>query len=412
MSKEANCFSKKDASLTIEQAKERCFQAINQTLVAEKVTTRLGLNRVLSEDIIAPINVPNFNNSAMDGYALRTVDIKNNTFTVIATAYAGKPIDKILAKNECIQVMTGALIPENADKVVPQEYVKRQGNQITIEGYEGGDNIRLVGEDLTKGAIILKKGQALNPADLGLLASLGIAEISVSRPLRVAFFSTGDELRSLTETLKMGEIYDSNRYSLFGLLSNLKVDLLDMGVVKDDYDALKTAFIAASNAADIVITTGGVSVGEADFVKQVLSEIGEVDFWKLAIKPGRPLTFGKINQAYFFGLPGNPVATMITFYQIVTPFLKTLRGQTQNTDPLSINAISHSDIFKSQGRTEFLRAIFSSDNGEVSVKKLDKQGSGVLSSMSLANCLIVLSADMGSVKKGDIVQIQPFYGLI
>ena len=408
-----SCLNKNESAITLNQAKDRCFASIKKTLSAEKLTLRSALNRVIAQDIIAPIDVPAYMNSAMDGYALRKADIKNApAFDIIDTAYAGKQSHKKIAKNQCVQVMTGAIIPKNCDIVIPQEFVSKQDEKIIIDEYAGGENIRFAGEDLAKDAVVFEKGRLLNAADLGLLASLGISELSVWRKLRIAFLSTGDELRSLGEPLKIGQIYDSNRYTLFAMLSALNVDLLDMGVIKDDYASLSTAFIQAAQCADIVISTGGVSVGQADFVKQVLNDIGTVDFWKLAIKPGRPLTYGTINKAYFFGLPGNPVAVMVTFYQIVQPFLKKIMGQTQNIKPLLVNAISVSEIFKASARTEFIRAQFSSNNGELTVKKLKKQGSGVLSSMSYANCLIVLTAESASVKKGDIVQIQPFLALI
>ncbi|CAC9531387.1 Molybdopterin molybdenumtransferase (EC 2.10.1.1) [uncultured Gammaproteobacteria bacterium] len=413
MRKINSCLSDQDASLTLNQAQEKCFSAIKKNLSAEKVAIRSAFNRVIMQDIIAPINVPAHINSAMDGYALRKEDMLNNaSFAVIATVYAGQYNDEKIKKNTCIRIMTGAVIPQNADIVIPQEFTTKAGEKIIIDNYIGGDNIRFAGEDLAKGSVVLKKGRLLNAADLGLLASLGIAEVSVWRKLRVAFLSTGDELCGLTESLKKGEIYDSNRYSLFGMLHNLNVEILDMGVVKDDYASLNSTFMQAAQCVDIVISTGGVSVGQADFVKQVLDNIGTVDFWKLAIKPGRPLTFGKINEAYFFGLPGNPVATMITFYQIVQPFIKKLMGQTQNIKPLLVNATSETDIFKSKGRVEFLRARFSDNDGELTVQKLSKQGSGVLSSMSYANCLIVLSENTESVKAGERVKIQPFYALI
>lgn len=413
MQKIDSCLNNQDTSITLNQAQEKCFAVIDKTLSVEKVAIRSAFKRVIAQDIIAPINVPAHINSAMDGYALRKKDMVNNlSFTITATVYAGQYSDEKIKKNTCVHIMTGAVIPQDASIVIPQECVTKTGEQITIDNYIGGDNIRFAGEDLAKDSVVLKAGRLLNAADLGLLASLGIAEVDVWRKLRVAFLSTGDELRGLTESLKKGEIYDSNRYSLFGMLHNLNVEVLDMGVVKDDYATLKTTFTQAAQCADIVISTGGVSVGQADFVKQVLGDIGTVDFWKLAIKPGRPLTFGKIYDAYFFGLPGNPVATMITFYQIVQPFIKKLMGQNQDIEPLLINAKSQTDIFKSANRVEFLRAKFSNNDGELSVQKLSKQGSGVLSSMSYANCLIVLDEETKQIKAGQFIKIQPFYALI
>lgn len=405
-----NCLQnidKVDKPLTLKQAQECCFAMLEQKFLAQKVVIRSALNRVLAADVIAKINVPADANSAMDGFAFRSQDLKQNQqFLVIGIASAGKPFRKQILKNQCIKVMTGAVIPKNTDLVIPQEFVEINGDNIIVKDYFGGNNIRLSGEDIQKDSVIIEKGRVLNPSDLGLLASLGIAEINVVRKLRVVFFSTGDELCALTENLSSGKIYDSNRYSLYGLLKNLNVDALDMGIVKDDPQALNDALTKAAQTADVVITTGGVSVGELDFIKQVLTDIGEINFWKLAIKPGRPLTFGTINQAYFFGLPGNPVATMITFYQIVQPFLKKMMGQINNILPLMLEAISLSAIQKLPGRREFLRANLHSKNGKLTVEKLSKQGSGVLSSMSKANCLIVLSEQSSTIKAGDLVKVQ------
>lgn len=411
-----SCFDPEDKSLNFREAKNRCLSAVDKSLSVQKVAIRTALNRVLSQDIISPINVPNYANSAVDGYAFKKDNLSfNQSFEVISTVYAGMPLTskngKTIATNQCLRVMTGALIPEGIDFVVPQEFAVSANGKIRVNNYHGGANIRLAGEDLAKGSIALKKGRLLNPADLGLLASLGVAQVNVWRKLRVAFFSTGDELRALGTKITSGQVYDSNRYSLYGLLNNLGVDVLDMGVVKDNPQQLNSTLTQASKSADVIITTGGVSVGEADFIKQVLRDIGSINFWQLAIKPGRPLTFGTIKESYFFGLPGNPVATMITFYQIVQPFLNKMMGK-NHIEPLLVNATSTSNIHKSAGRREFLRAVLSSDNGQLSVKKLDKQGSGVLSSMSKANCLIVLAEQTSTVKIGDIVQVQLFYGLI
>jgi len=279
-------------------------------------------------------------------------------------------------------------------------------------GYKPGQNVRLAGEDLAIGQVAIEAGKKLTPAELGMLASMGIADLEVRRKLRVSFFSTGNELRSVGEPLAEGEIYDSNRYTLHGMLSRLHVEINDMGVIPDQPEKIREAFLHASSNADVVITTGGVSVGEADFIRNIIEEVGTVDFWKLAIKPGRPLAFGKINDAVFFGLPGNPVAVMVTFYQFVQPTLKRIIGQT-NIDQARFKVTCQSTLRKKPGRMEYYRGILTTDNeGRVSVRKAGMQGSGILSSMSKANCFIVLAAGRSTVEPGQLVDVEPFEGLI
>ena len=338
-------------TLTVDAAKQRCLACITPINAWQQLALRNALTRVLAQNIIAPINVPAHANSAMDGYALRATDLTSQTqLRVIATAYAGRPYNDKIGENECVKIMTGAIIPSGADVVVPQECTQCSDDQVEIVNYSGGSNIRPMGEDLAKGSIALKQGRLLSASDLGLIASLGIAEVPVYRQARVAFFSTGDELCALTEQPKIGQLYDSNRYALFALLQRLNIDILDLGVIVDQPEALKSAFLQAAETADVIITTGGVSVGAADYVKSVLSEIGEINFWQLAIKPGRPLTYGKIHHAHFFGLPGNPVAAMVTFYQIVQPFLRHLMGQTIDIETPLIQAKCLSTIKKKPGR--------------------------------------------------------------
>jgi molybdopterin molybdotransferase len=387
----------------------------------EKVAVRAALGRVLGEDIISTLDVPAHDNSAMDGYALRHADLKTDGDTelrVAGSAFAGRQFAGKLLKPECVRIMTGAVMPHGADTVVIQEIVQVEGDKIRIPaGQKKGQNRRLAGEDLTAGKPVLKAGQPVGPAELGLIASLGLAEVTVRRRLRVAFFSTGDELASVGSALKQGEVYDSNRYTLYGMLSRLGCDIIDMGVVRDDPASLECALKAAAADADAIITSGGVSVGEADFIRELLGKLGEVVFWKIAMKPGRPMAFGKIadagNEAHFFGLPGNPVAVMVTFYQFVRDALLALSGRTDDYALPLLQVPCTSSLKKSPGRTEFQRGLLARDErGQWSVCPIGAQGSGVLRSMAEANCFIVLEHERGSVKPGDLVQVQLFQGLV
>ncbi len=379
----------------------------------EKLPLRDGLHRVLSHDILSPLDVPAHNNSAMDGYALASRDLPaegNKLFRLAGKAYAGAPFTGECGENECIRVMTGAVMPDRTDTVVIQEDTRVEDSyHVAIgPGHRKSQNVRFIGEDIRKGFAVLNQGHRIKPADLGVLASLGINECRVYRKPRVCFFSTGDELRSLGEPLNAGEIYDSNRYSLFGLLSECQVDLIDMGVVGDRPEALRETLLAASRCADVILTSGGVSVGEADYIRDILQDIGSMEFWKIAMKPGRPLTCGSIGNSMFFGLPGNPVAVMVTFYQFVLPALIHMSG-TDYHAPAYLPARCLSDIRKNPGRREYQRAIARQDeNGALQVELTGKQGSGILTSMSLANCFIVLPEERGSVAAGEQVDVQFF----
>jgi len=405
------------ASITVEEARANALDNIDPITGSEKISIRECLNRVLAEDIYSPIQVPGHDNSAMDGYAIAGSDLPDKdvkSYRIIGTAFAGTPFTEACNAGEVVRIMTGAVIPEGCDTVVMQEHVEAVDNTTVKigEGHQKGQNVRQAGEDIAKGSVVITKGWRITPADLGILASLGIGEMKIYRRPRVAFFSTGDELRSVGETLGPGDIYDSNRYTLYGMLKRLDVDILDMGVIKDNPDALREAFQQASEMADIIITSGGVSVGEADYIKTILEEMGDITFWKVGMKPGRPLTFGKINNAQFFGLPGNPVSVMVTFYQFVQPAIHYLASGIAQY-PASLNATCASSLRKRPGRFEFQRGIYEQNkNGELSVSKTGHQGSGVLTSMSHANCFILLPVEATSVEPGEIVQIQPFNGFI
>ena len=400
-------------ALRVDKAREAILSCLSPVIDVEVIPLKQSLGRVLSQEIVPQINVPAHDNSAMDGYAVRFSDLleKDTPLREIGTALAGKPFGRKLGAGECVRIMTGAVMPEGADTVVIQEVVQKNGERITLPaGQKKAQNVRYAGEDLKIGTPVLKSGQMLKPADIGLIASLGIGEVKVKRKLRVAFFATGDELASIGAPLKEGEVYDSNRYTLHGMLARLGVEIIDMGVVRDDPKELEKGFRKAAEAADVVITTGGVSVGEADFVKQLMAKLGEVLFWKIAMRPGRPMAFGKIGSAFLFGLPGNPVAVMVTFYQFVRDALIHLSGR--NGEPLPLlKALASENLRKVPGRTEYQRGVLFQQDSEWKVRTTGQQGSGVLRSMSEANCFIVLEHERAAVKAGELVSVQLFEGL-
>ncbi|HEX7219396.1 MAG TPA: gephyrin-like molybdotransferase Glp [Burkholderiales bacterium] len=397
-------------SLRVDKAREAIRNCLSRIQETEPVSVKNALGRVLAQDIVPDINVPAHDNSAMDGYAVRFADL-DKPLKEVGTALAGKPFHGNVGAGECVRIMTGAVMPQGADTVVIQEVVKKDGERIVVPpGQKKAQNVRYAGEDLSKGKAVLHPGRLLRPAELGLIASLGIAEVKVKRRLRVAFFATGDELASIGAPLKEGEVYDSNRYTLHGMLARLGVELIDMGVVRDDPPALEKAFRRAAETADVVITTGGVSVGEADFVKQLMARLGEVLFWKIAMRPGRPMAFGRIGAAFLFGLPGNPVAVMVTFYQFVREALLYMQGRDDAGLPL-LQVPTAENMRKVPGRTEYQRGVVFRDGDSWKVRTTGQQGSGVLRSMSEANCFIVLEHERGSVKAGEPVSVQLFEGL-
>jgi len=418
----ASCVAGYDPNaLPVAQAQEFIARLVPRVDAIESVPIRSALGRVLARDVVSQINVPASDNSAMDGYALRGADLLVDAPTaleLVGTGLAGDAFVGDVLAGQCLRIMTGAVMPAGLDTVVPQEFCSASEGKVTIPPgvVQPGDNRRLAGEDLAAGEVALHEGRVLRPADIGMLASLGQAEVAVFRKLRVAFFSTGDELRSIGEPLAEGCVYDSNRYTMWAMLQRLGVDMLDMGVVRDDPAALEATFRRAAESADAVITSGGVSVGEADHTKRVMAALGDVLFWRIAMRPGRPMAIGQIrssgHNAILFGLPGNPVAVMVTFYAFVRNALLAMSGATPQTLPM-LRAASDKAIRKKPGRTEYQRGVVSrGDDGSWRVAITGSQGSGILRSMSEANGLVVLHHEQGSVAAGELVDVLPFDGLI
>jgi len=418
----ASCVAGYDPNaLPVAQAQEFIARLVPRVDTIESVPIRSALGRVLARDVVSQINVPASDNSAMDGYALRGADLLVDAPTaleLVGTGLAGDAFVGDVLAGQCLRIMTGAVMPAGLDTVVPQEFCSASEGKVTIPPgvVQPGDNRRLAGEDLAAGEVALHEGRVLRPADIGMLASLGQAEVAVFRKLRVAFFSTGDELRSIGEPLAEGCVYDSNRYTMWAMLQRLGVDMLDMGVVRDDPAALEATFRRAAESADAVITSGGVSVGEADHTKRVMAALGDVLFWRIAMRPGRPMAIGQIrssgHNAILFGLPGNPVAVMVTFYAFVRNALLAMSGATPQTLPM-LRAASDKAIRKKPGRTEYQRGVVSrGDDGSWRVAITGSQGSGILRSMSEANGLVVLHHEQGSVAAGELVDVLPFDGLV
>ncbi|MCC4833308.1 molybdopterin molybdotransferase MoeA [Shewanella sp. 10N.7] len=383
---------------------------------SEMVSLNEAVGRILSEDLASCIDLPPFDNSSMDGYAFKFDELTGETattLTLVGTSFAGHPYKGKIPANSCIRIMTGAPVPAGYDTVQMQEKTSADGDKITIEHPNAkGNSIRYCGEELTAGTNVLKSGTQIRAAEMGVLATIGISQIRVKARLKVAFFSTGDELRPVGSELAPGQIYDSNRYSIKGLLTQANVEWIDLGVIEDDKEAIRGAFREAAKKADMVLTSGGVSVGDADYTKQILSEEGEITFWRLAIKPGKPFAFGKLGKAVFCGLPGNPVSSMVTFYKLVWPIVNKMQGLTVK-EPLIVKATLTSAIRKQPGRAEYQRGILSrDDNGELVVSTTGGQGSGMLTSMSLANCFINLEQEQGDIASGAQVNVEPFNSVL
>ncbi|MBT5407208.1 MAG: molybdopterin molybdotransferase MoeA [Gammaproteobacteria bacterium] len=391
-------------------AVKQILKSIAKIKESETINIMDSLGRVSSKNIKSSIDIPSFRNSAMDGYAVNIKNLEKNEYTLVeqGISLAGQPYIKKLKNQGTVRVMTGAVIPDNSDAVIMKEMTDLKDNMISFPKLmQKNQNIRNIGEDIKKGATVIKKGRQINYVDLGILSSLGIAKIDVVRKPVVSFFSTGDELVSINQKLKKGQIYDSNRYLLFGLLNELPVQIKDMGVVKDDERILVKKLQECSKISDIVITTGGVSVGDADYIKSALKVVGKVNFWKIAIKPGRPLAYGKINNASFFGLPGNPVSAAVTFQIFIIPAIRRMLQMTTSSK-LTLNAIVKSNLSKKKGRVEYKRGLLEQKDGVYIVNTTGLQGSNILSSLSKANCYIRLSSETNNINKGDIVEVIPF----
>lgn len=402
--------------LALEQALQRMLALVSPLAQTETVSIEQAVGRITATDITSPLDVPAFTNAAMDGYAVRMADLAQGDalLPVAGKAFAGNPFVGDWPAGSCIRIMTGAPVPPGTEAVIMQEYAEVEANGVRFtHPVKAGQNIRLAGEDIQRGARVLAAGCALGPARLPLLASLGVADVTVMRRLRVAILSTGDELQHIGQPLQAGQIFDTNRFAVRLMLEKLGCDILDLGIIRDDPVALRDAFQRADSEADLVISSGGVSVGDADYTKQILDDIGDIHFWKLAIKPGKPFAFGKLRQAWFCGLPGNPVSAAVTFYQVVQPLIAQLSGHSQWRFPPRQRVKAASALKKTPGRLDFQRGIVSrNDDGELDVRATGHQGSHIFSSFSLGNCFIVLEAERGAVAAGEWVEIEPFNALL
>ncbi|MCX8874482.1 bifunctional molybdopterin-guanine dinucleotide biosynthesis adaptor protein MobB/molybdopterin molybdotransferase MoeA [Vibrio parahaemolyticus] len=410
----ACCDTLSPAFLSVVQGQEKILSLVNTVSEIEACKIENAYGRVLAEDIISPVNVPQYTNSAMDGYAIRSDDVDRDSYQVVAEVMAGHAYDQPLEVGQAVKIMTGAPTPLNGDTVVMREQASQEGDKVTFNGahIKAGQNVRQAGEDLTIGSDVFTAGTRLASPEMGMIASLGFGEANVFRKLKVAVFSTGDEVQAPGTEQKANSIYDSNRFTIMGMLEKLGCEILDFGILEDNEQLMIEALENASAQADVVMTSGGVSVGDADYIKLALDKLGQIDFWRINMRPGRPLAFGQINNKPFFGLPGNPVAVMVSFINFVEPALRKMQGE-QGWKPLKVNAIATENLRSRQGRTEFSRGIYElDDTGRLTVRTTGKQGSGILRSMSEANCLIEISPAIDTVKAGESVTIIPLQGRI
>ncbi|EOX4260729.1 bifunctional molybdopterin-guanine dinucleotide biosynthesis adaptor protein MobB/molybdopterin molybdotransferase MoeA [Vibrio cholerae] len=410
----ACCDTLSPAFLSVEQGREKILSLISPLAETESVAIQECYQRVLAREVHSPINVPAYRNSAMDGYALRSDDLERNSYRVVAEVLAGSHYAKTVELGEVVKIMTGAPMPLGADTVVMREQATQNGDVVSFAGakIKAGQNVRQAGEDLAQGQAVFSTGQRLLSPEMGMLASLGFAHAEVFRSLKVAIFSTGDEVQAPGGDIEPNSIFDSNRFTLTGLLKQLGCQVIDLGIIEDDEAKMMQVLEQAAKQADVVITSGGVSVGDADFIKSALEKLGQIDFWRINMRPGRPLAFGQIAGKPFFGLPGNPVAVMVSFINFVEPALRKMQGE-QGWQPLKVNAIALEDLRSRQGRTEFSRGVYAfNTQGQLTVRTTGKQGSGILRSMSEANCLIEIAPAIDTVKVGESVTIIPLQGRI
>ncbi|EGR1070364.1 TPA: bifunctional molybdopterin-guanine dinucleotide biosynthesis adaptor protein MobB/molybdopterin molybdotransferase MoeA [Vibrio cholerae] len=410
----ACCDTLSPAFLSVEQGREKILSLISPLAETESVAIQECYQRVLAREVFSPINVPAYRNSAMDGYALRGDDLERDSYRVVAEVLAGSHYPKTVAFGEAVKIMTGAPMPHGADTVVMREQATQNGELVSFAGakIKAGQNVRQAGEDLAQGQAVFSTGQRLLSPEMGMLASLGFAHADVFRSLKVAIFSTGDEVQAPGGDIEPNSIFDSNRFTLTGLLKQLGCQVIDLGIIEDDEAKMMQVLEQAAKQADMVITSGGVSVGDADFIKSALEKLGHIDFWRINMRPGRPLAFGQIAGKPFFGLPGNPVAVMVSFINFVEPALRKMQGE-QGWQPLKVNAIALEDLRSRQGRTEFSRGVYAFNaQGQLTVRTTGKQGSGILRSMSEANCLIEIAPAIDTVKVGESVTIIPLQGRV
>ncbi|EOW9237510.1 bifunctional molybdopterin-guanine dinucleotide biosynthesis adaptor protein MobB/molybdopterin molybdotransferase MoeA [Vibrio cholerae] len=410
----ACCDTLSPAFLSVEQGREKILSLILPLAETESVAIQECYQRVLAREVFSPINVPAYRNSAMDGYALRSDDLERDSYRVVAEVLAGSHYPKTVELGEAVKIMTGAPMPQGAGTVVMREQATQNGELVSFAGakIKAGQNVRQAGEDLAQGQAVFHSGQRVLSPEMGMLASLGFAHTDVFRSLKVAIFSTGDEVQAPGGDIEPNSIFDSNRFTLTGLLKQLGCQVFDLDIIEDDEAKMMQVLEQAAKQADVVITSGGVSVGDADFIKSALEKLGHIDFWRFNMRPGRPLAFGQIAGKPFFGLPGNPVAVMVSFINFVEPALRKMQGE-QGWQPLKVNAIALEDLRSRQGRTEFSRGVYAFNaQGQLTVRTTGKQGSGILRSMSEANCLIEIAPAIDTVKVGESVTIIPLQGRI
>ncbi|MBB1199994.1 molybdopterin molybdotransferase [Enterobacteriaceae bacterium 89] len=400
--------------MPLDVALNQMLERITPLNATETLPLVQAFGRITAADVVSPMDVPGFDNSAMDGYAVRLSDLaEGQALPVAGKAFAGQPFDGVWPAKTCVRIMTGAPVPAGCDAVVMQEETEQTDAGVRFTAaVNQGQNIRLRGEDIAAGSAVFPRGTRLTVAELPVLASLGIANVEVVRKVRVAVFSTGDELKLPGEALAAGQIYDTNRLAVHLMLEQLGCEVINLGIIPDDQDKLRAAFIKADSEADVVISSGGVSVGEADYTKTILDELGEIAFWKLAIKPGKPFAFGKLNNSWFCGLPGNPVSAALTFYQLVQPLLAKLSGNPTSGLPPRLRVRAATRLKKSPGRLDFQRGVLTRNaEGDLTVATTGNQGSHVFSSFSQGNCFIVLELERGNVEAGEWVEVEPFNAL-
>ncbi|WP_211343720.1 bifunctional molybdopterin-guanine dinucleotide biosynthesis adaptor protein MobB/molybdopterin molybdotransferase MoeA [Neptunomonas concharum] len=399
--------------LPVEESINRILNVVPNATKTERIPLSKAMDRVLATDQYSPFNVPPHTNSAMDGYAIAFTDPLPVSWRLVGEAYAGRGYPEKLNQGEAVAIMTGAPVPEGADTIIIKEAASLKGAALSIQGgVQKGQHVRLAGEDIPRGSLCLPSGSLLSPQALGLLASMGLSSVEVFKPVKVAIFSTGDEVVDQGEALPEFGIYDTNRFTLRGMLTRLGCEVIDLGIIEDDQRSLSEALALAASSADIMLSSGGVSMGEADYIKSALKQEGRVDFWRIAMRPGRPLAFGDVGGKPFFGLPGNPVAVMVTFMQFVQPALRKMMGQTA-WQPNRMIAIAEETLKSRLGRTDYSRGVYHiNESGQLVVRSTGSQGSGILTSMVMANCLIEITDEFERIDVGEPVLIQPFSDLM